>query len=163
MLMLVEVVTLPTLRVNISVVEPTLLVAVNETVDELVPDGVPLRIPVRAFSVRPRLFSVESVVLDAERVDGGKLAEVSCTVAGVPGVKEIVGSPVSVHPARQLAEIELGATGASGPCTTWPEPVIVGGKATTTSLNCFVDPPMPESTGCVGLKNVVMSNSNWHE
>src|SRR5580658_5996616 len=113
MLMLVEVVTLPTLRVNISVVEPTLLVAVNETVDELVPDGVPLRIPVRAFSVRPRLFSVDSVVLDPESVEGGKLGDVSCTVAGVPGVNEIVGSPEVVQPARQLAEIAVGATGVT--------------------------------------------------
>ena len=68
MLMFVAVRMLPTFRVNITVVEPMLLVAVNETVDELVPDGVPLRIPVRAFSVSPRFFSVESVVLDAESV-----------------------------------------------------------------------------------------------
>ena len=161
MLMLVVVVTTPTVRVNVSVVVPTLFVAVNETVDELDPDGVPLRIPVRAFSVRPRLFSVESVVLDAERVDGGKLAEVSCTVAGVPGVKEIVGSPVSVQPARQLAEIELGATGASGPCTTWPEPVIVGGKATTTSLNCFVESADAGVNGLRWIEEGRDVESNW--
>src|SRR5579862_4558300 len=46
---------------------------------------------------------------------------------------------------------------------SWPAPVLVGGNATTTSLSCLVVPPMPASTGAVGLKKVVMSNSNWQE
>ena len=71
MLMFVAVRMLPTFRVNICVVEPTLLVAVNETVDELVPDGVPLRMPVRRFSVNPVGSEPVSV-----NVDGGKLGEV---------------------------------------------------------------------------------------
>src|SRR5271156_4913724 len=40
---------------------------------------------------------------------------------------------------------------------------MVSGKATTTSLNGRVVPPMPESTGALALKNVVMSNSNWQK
>jgi hypothetical protein len=39
-------------------------------------------------------------------------------------------------------------------------PARIGGKATTTSLKFLVLPPIPESTTSVGLKNVVMSNSN---
>ncbi len=36
---------------------------------------------------------------------------------------------------------------ASGVLVTVSWPVRFGGQATTTSLNCFVEPPMPESTG----------------
>ena len=49
---------------------------------------------------------------------------------------------------------------ASGVLVTVTNPALAGGKATTTSLNCLVRAPMVASTGFVGLKKVVMSNSN---
>src|SRR5277367_6076754 len=52
---------------------------------------------------------------------------------------------------------------ASGVLVTVTRPALAGGKATTTSLNCLVRAPMVASTGFVGLKNVVMSNSNWQK
>ena len=72
MLMLVVVTMLPTLRVNICVVEPTLFFAVNVTEyePESREDGVPLRMPVSGFSVNP----AGSVPISVN-VDGGKLTE----------------------------------------------------------------------------------------
>jgi len=40
---------------------------------------------------------------------------------------------------------------------------MASGKATTTSLNWRVVPPIPESTGSEASNDVVMSNSNWQE
>jgi hypothetical protein len=68
-------------------------------------------------------------------------------VPPVPTVKLIV-VPEIEHPVRHVAVI-AGVLGVGG-CTTGLVPATVGGKATTTSLNCLVDPPIPESTVCVG-------------
>ena len=51
----------------------------------------------------------------------------------------------------------------SGVFVTVTKPALAGGNATTTSLNCFVRAPIVASTGFVGLKNVVISNSNWQK
>src|SRR5271169_4275434 len=48
---------------------------------------------------------------------------------------------------------------ASGVLVAASCPLVVGGYATTTSVSCLVLPPIPASTGSVGVKNVVMSNS----
>jgi hypothetical protein len=68
-------------------------------------------------------------------------------VPPVPTVKLIMFAEI-VHPVRHVAVI--AGMLAVGGFTTGPVPATVGGKATTTSLNCLVDPPIPESTVSVG-------------
>jgi hypothetical protein len=80
----------------------------------------------------------------------------SATLSSIPGpaLFTVIVNPIAL-PALTLA--------ASGVLVTLNCPAVLGGKATTTSLNCLVFPPMPESTTSVALKNVVISNSNWQE
>jgi hypothetical protein len=72
---------------------------------------------------------------------------IAWNVPPVPMVKLIV-LPEIAHPVRHVPVI-AGELGVGG-CTMGFVPATVGGKATTTSLNCLVDPPIPESTVCVG-------------
>jgi hypothetical protein len=101
--------------------------------------GVPPRIPVSVFRVTP--------------------------LGSVPVTAKVgAGFPVSVirkNPVEPAVNVVLEALVIAGAVCGGIS--VVGGKATTTSLNAFVDPPIPESTFFVGLKNVVISNSNWHE
>ena len=88
--------------------------------------GVPLRMPVTVFRVIPG--GKEAAMI----VGVGKPVALTTNVPGVPTMNVLLAALVN----------------AGAECAGNSE---VGGKATTTSLNCFVEPPIPASTGCVGL------------
>src|SRR5450755_476897 len=88
----------------------------------------------------------------------------------VPAGKGSFTAPFAAAPPELLAIATVNPIGfpavtdeASGVFVTVTSPAFAGGKATTTSLNCFVRAPIVASTGFVGLKNVVISNSNWQK
>src|SRR5580658_1433115 len=78
------------------------------------------------------------------------------TLSSIPGPALFTATvnPIAL-PALTLDE--------SGVLLTLNWPAVLGGNATTTSLNCLVCPPMPQSTGSVAVKNVVISTSHRQE
>jgi hypothetical protein len=134
-----------TVSAKFCVVVPVLFVAVKLIGKlPLVPGvGVPPRIPVRLFMVIPLGSAPLSVNFGA-----GYPVGTNWNAPPVPTVNAIVLT-VFTHPVKHVPLI-VGALAVGG-CTTGFEPATVGGNATTTSLNCFVEPPIPASTFCVGL------------
>ena len=77
---------------------------------------------------------------------------------------ELTTGPPALLLTLMVKEIGLPAvTGAGVEVVTVRLPTLAGGKATTTSLNCLVRAVMAASTFLLGLKPVVMSNSNWQK
>jgi hypothetical protein len=136
--------TPPTVSVKFWLTVPVLFVAVKLIGKlPLVPvAGVPPRMPVTVFIVIPLGNAPLAVNFGAGYPEG-----ITWNDPPVPIVKLIV-FPVFTQPIKH-APLIAGVVAVGG-STTGFEPATIGGNATTTSLNCFVDPPIPASTFCVG-------------